>query len=126
MESFSSFGEFFKSKRMEMGLTLREFCKEKGLDAGNISKLERGLIPAPKGEMFREKYANLLGIEKGSDEWFMFCDLAAASAKIIPTDIAEDKKLVEALPLFFRTVRNSGKKEKNLRELIEYIREQLK
>ena len=47
-------------------------------------------------------------------------------ARTIPADIIEDEKLVGAIPLFFRTVRDSEKKEENLKELVEYIREQLK
>ena len=30
----TTFGAFFKKRRMALGLTLREFCHENGLDAG--------------------------------------------------------------------------------------------
>ena len=126
MVVYTSFGEFFKRKRIETGLTLREFCKEKGLDAGNISKIERGLIAPPKSEGVREKYAKVLGIEKSSDDWLTFCDLASAASGTIPSDIKEDERLMRALPLFFRTIRDSKNAEHNLKKLVNYIREQLK
>ena len=44
----SRFGAFFKQKRLELGLSLRRFCLEHGLDPGNISKLERGRLAPPQ------------------------------------------------------------------------------
>jgi len=40
-----TFGNYFKQKRMERGLTLREFCRVNGFDPGNISKIERRSFP---------------------------------------------------------------------------------
>ncbi len=42
------FGEYFKKKRLEIGKTLRQFCLENGLDPGNISKIERGILRPPQ------------------------------------------------------------------------------
>ena len=42
MEVASGFGEFFKKKRRDLGLTLREFCRLNGFDPGNISKIKEG------------------------------------------------------------------------------------
>ena len=39
-----TFGSFFRARRMALGKSLRGFCIEKGLDPGNISRLERGLL----------------------------------------------------------------------------------
>lgn len=47
MKTKPLFGDFFKEKRIQKGFTLRGFCKAHGLDPGNISKLERGMLPPP-------------------------------------------------------------------------------
>jgi len=33
MKKGAAFGDFFKRKRMELGLTLREFCRKNGFDS---------------------------------------------------------------------------------------------
>ena len=116
------FGSFFKQKRIELGMTLREFCRKNGFDPGNISKVERGLLPPPHGEDVKKKYAAALGLKMGTDDWLTFFDLAAAEAGIVPEDIMSDEELLKKLPLLFRTVRGSDLTEEKLRELIEAIR----
>ena len=38
------FGEYLKHRRIEvLRETLREFCRARGLDAGNLSRIERGV-----------------------------------------------------------------------------------
>ena len=66
------FGEYFKKKRMGLGKTLRQFCLENNLDPGNISKLERGILPPPASSAKLAHYAKCLGIIKGTDEWLEF------------------------------------------------------
>lgn len=98
------FGHFFKTKRIALGKTLRQFCLDHELDPGNVSKLERGLFPPPQHEKLQE-YANLLGLKEGTDDWYQFFDLAAAESGKIPQDILNNEQVVEKLPLFFRTLR---------------------
>jgi len=117
----ATFGEFFKEKRLAAGYTLRKFRAENGFDPGNISKMERGIIP-PSGSRL-EEYADCLGVERGSDEWQKFLDLAAASQGRIPEDILSEEELVSKLPLVFRTLRNERPTEEHLEKLIEIIRE---
>lgn len=102
------FGTFFKRKRMESGLTLREFCRENGFDAGNVSRMERGLARAPQSPTLKAKYAAALGIKKGTDDWLTFLDLAAVDAGRIPDDFREDERLLRRLPLLFGTARSGG------------------
>jgi transcriptional regulator with XRE-family HTH domain len=117
----ATFGEFFKTKRLEAGYSLRRFCSQFGYDPGNISKIERDILP-PSLQKLGE-YAQCLGIEKDSEEWEIFCDLAAASQGRIPPDILEDKDLVAKLPLVFRTLRNERPAEEQLEEIIRIVRE---
>ena len=116
-----SFGMFFKELRQRQGLTLRQFCQKNGLDPGNISRLERGKVPTP-GRNTLEKYARCLRIERGSSEWFEFYDLAAAESGRIPEDLMSDEKLVEKLPLIFRTLRGEKVSQDKLDQLAESIR----
>lgn len=99
------FGQYFKEKRMALGKTLRQFCLDNGLDAGNISKIERGILAAPQSREKLEKYATYLGIIEGTDEWFEFFDRARTDAGRIPEEILADRNIVSHLPLVFRTLR---------------------
>lgn len=118
----SAFGKMMKKLRIKKGLTLREFCQANGFDPGNYSRLERGLFPAPHKEELLEKYAVALGLQRGSDEWLEFFDLAAASRGEIPHDLMSDEEVVNKLPILFRTLRGSQVTEENLDQLIEKVR----
>jgi len=122
MKPKALFGEFFKAKRIEKGFTLREFCKKFGLDPGNISKMERGLLKPPNSKEKLGEYAFYLGIEKGKDDWYEFFDLAAACKGEIPEEFLESEELVKSLPIIFRTIRGKRVSSKLLDELIERIR----
>jgi transcriptional regulator with XRE-family HTH domain len=122
MSTFVSFGRFFKNLRIKRGLTLRSFCQEHGLDPGNVSKLERGLIPPPKSREVLEKYAVYLNLEIGTDEWYEFFDLAAACYGQIPPDVMDNPELAAKLPLIFRTLRGQEVPEEQLKDLAELIR----
>jgi transcriptional regulator with XRE-family HTH domain len=99
------FGEYFKKKRLEIGKTLRQFCLENGLDPGNISKMERGILPPPQSREKLVHYAKCLGIVEGSDEWLEFFDIARTDAGRIPEELLADKNIVAKLPLVFRTIK---------------------
>jgi transcriptional regulator with XRE-family HTH domain len=118
----TTFGEYFKTKRIEKGFTLREFCKKYGLDPGNISKLERGLLSPPASREKLEEYATFLGLKKGSDEWLEFFDRAAASRGELPKDFLDDDEVLKALPVIFRTIRGKKVSREMLNELIDKIR----
>ena len=122
MNNLSRFGSFFKTKRIEKGYTLRQFCKKNNLDPGNMSKLERGLLPPPASRDKLEQLASYLGLKKGTDDWMEFFDLAAATRGELPKDVLDNDKIVAALPLIFRTIRDKKVSEKLLDDLVEKIR----
>jgi len=122
MGTSNVFGEFFKEKRQALGLTLREFCLKHKLDPGNLSRLERGLLPPPQDRDRLEEYAKCLGLKSGSDDWYAFFDLAAAAKGRIPEEIMEDKELVAKLPLVFRTLRGKRLTDKVLDDLVKKIK----
>ena len=122
MTKATRFGEFFKERRIALGKTLRQFCQENGLDPGNISRLERSLLPPPQSREVLESYAKHLKLKKGSDDWYEFFDLAATGAGRIPQEILEDEELMEKLPILFRTLRGQKVPDEQLDELVRRIR----
>jgi transcriptional regulator with XRE-family HTH domain len=117
-----TFGEFVRTKRLEAELGLREFCKRAETDPSNWSKVERGILAAPDNRDFLENVAKLLKLKKGNPDWFKFFDLAAISQQKIPDDVYEDKDVVSALPVFFRTVRGEKPSEEELDKLIDLLK----
>ena len=122
MSTKLTFGDFFKEKRIGLKKTLRQFCMENGLDPGNISKLERGLMQPPQGSDKLEEYAKYLHIKKGTDDWYKFFDLAAVEGGRIPEELLNDAKIAASLPILFRTLRGKKISRKKLDELVEMIR----
>ena len=100
------FGEFIKERRIAKGIGLREFCKRMEIDASNWSKVERGLLAPPQDENKLRKIARLLDIKIGSPLWKEMKDKANIDAGIIPEDILSDEKVLNSLPIFFRTIRS--------------------
>ena len=122
METKKTFGEFFKEKRMNLGLTLRQFCEKHNLDAGNMSKMERGISQPPKSDELLKKYAKLLKLEEGSDDWYLFFDLAAAGSGRLPKELME-KDIMSRMPVLFRTIRRKKLSKDKLDKLIKLIKE---
>jgi len=110
-----------KKLRIERGVSLREFCLSNGFDPGNYSRLERGLYPPPSHELL-EKYAAALAVVPGSDQWLELFDLAATTRGEIPSDLMADSRVVEKLPVLFRTMRATQLSPDRLDALIDEIR----
>ena len=116
------FGEFIRERRINKGITLREFCKLIETDASNWSKVERGLLSPPQDEEKLKKIAHVLDIEIGSEPWKAMKDKAQIDAGIIPEDILSDEETVKSLPMFFRTIRSEKPTPEELDQLIQIIR----
>ena len=117
-----TFGEFFKNHRIAKGMTLRTFCQTYGLDPGNISKLERGVLAPPESLHILKKYASYLSVTEGSKDWYTFVDLASAGSGRLPADLMEEKELVTRLPVLFRTIKRKKLSPNDLDKLIEKLR----
>ncbi|MFC1736298.1 helix-turn-helix domain-containing protein [Candidatus Hydrogenedentota bacterium] len=116
------FGEFIKTRRLEMGLTLRKFCNLHGEDPSNWSKLERGVSPAPGYARVLE-ICQHLGFSDDDPRKEEIFDLADADKGRIPKDIMNDPKLVGHLPALFRTLRGDPPTEEELMKLADLVRE---
>lgn len=117
-----TFGAFIKSLRIKNSLTLREFCRIAKLDASNWSKIERDLLPPPKSRQILEGIAGILNLQAGSEDMNTLFDLAAIS--YIPPELIGDQKVVDKLPVFFRTIRGEKPTRKELEQLIETLKEE--
>ena len=122
MAEMKRFGELFKKLRLATGVTLREFCLKNSLDPGNLSRLERGVVSPPQSREKLEEYAKLLGLKKGSDDWYQFFDLAAAESGRFPEDVLSDDRVVAKLPVLFRTLRGQKVTDEELDQLVRQIR----
>ena len=118
------FGEFIKERRIAKGISLREFCKRIEIDASNWSKVERGLLSPPQDEEKLKKIAQVLDIKIGSPLWKEMKDKANIDAGIIPEDILSDEKVLNSLPIFFRTIRSEKPTPEDLDKLIAMIRKE--
>ena len=123
---YTTFGDFFSAKRKSLGKTLREFCRENGFDAGNMSRLERGLQTPPQSKEKRRQYASAVGIKEGSEEWLEFCDLATISAGKIPDSIVSDKELMAEVPILFRSIKKEGIEKERIQNLLEALKKELR
>ena len=117
-----TFGEFFKELRARRRLSLRKFCEDNGFDPGNISKIERGILPAPRSDEKLEEYAKALGVKKGAAEWLDFFDRASVSNRTFNVKELKNESLIQKLPALFRTLDNKKVDDKKLDELIELIK----
>ncbi|HMK75881.1 MAG TPA: helix-turn-helix transcriptional regulator [Thermodesulfobacteriota bacterium] len=118
------FGEFIKEKRINKGISLREFCKRLKIDASNWSKVERGLLAPPQDQERLREIARALGIKFRSALWREMKDKANIDAGIIPEDILSDEKVLNSLPMFFRTIRREKPTPEDLDKLIDMIRKE--
>lgn len=115
------FGTLFKELRAKTGLTLRKYCEQYELDAAQISRIERGLLPAPKDKVRLEFYAKSLGLKEASKDWKTFFDLASVSNKSVVDEI-KSPALLEKLPIFLRTIDNKNLDNEKLDKLLELIK----
>jgi transcriptional regulator with XRE-family HTH domain len=118
------FGNFIKERRVIKGISLREFSKHMDVDASNWSKIERGLLAPPQDEEKLKRIARAIGIKIGSSLWKEMKDKANIDAGIIPVDILSDEKVLNSLPMFFRTIRSEKPSPEDLDKLINMLRKE--
>jgi transcriptional regulator with XRE-family HTH domain len=105
MATETQFGPYFRAMRNALGLNLREFCRRNGFDPGNVSRLERGLTPPPQTQEGLEEYAKALKLERGTERWDRFFELAAAKTGRIPAELLGDQSAAARLPNLLRRLR---------------------
>jgi transcriptional regulator with XRE-family HTH domain len=117
----ATFGNWVRKRREGIGLGLRSFAVATAIDPGNLSKYERGVLPAPQDRATLRRIATALKLRAGSDQMQEFLDLAAASAGRIPPDLANNPEVLARMPYLFRTARKKLTRDELLR-LAEALR----
>jgi transcriptional regulator with XRE-family HTH domain len=115
--AMTRFEEFVKERRQAAGLTLRQFCLMAHVDPSNWSKIERGLGEAPRSKEMLDRIADILLLNSSDRDSLR--DLAIVAS--IPKEFRDDK-VIEKLPIFFRTVRGEKPTEAELEKLFEVIK----
>ena len=123
MTLHARFGELVRSHRQKLGLGLREFCVESGIDPAYLSRIERGLMQPPQDPERLAELARQLGLRPDSSPWTELMDAAALCSGKLPEDIRDDERMLMKLPVLFRTIRGQRLTEAKLRELIEFLRD---
>ncbi len=83
----AEFGTFCRARRESLGMSLSEFCRLHGLDKGNHSRLERGLLSPPQDDSARQALAKALKLAEGSPNRKQFDDLAIAETGRLPQEL---------------------------------------
>jgi len=119
-KNIMNFGQLIKELRFAKELTLRQCCAELGVDPSNWSKMERGVTPPPKDTALLERWARFFGLAGERKQEFL--DRACLARQEIPPDMANDEKVIAALPAFFRAVRSEELEGDRLKQFIEGLR----
>lgn len=110
-------GPLLKRLRLDKRITLRDFAERLALDAGNYSRVERGVFAPPE----RDKLdAVLRELEVSESDREQILDTADVERGALPTDLQRDDVLVRELPILFRAVRRGDRAALDL--FIENVR----
>ena len=71
----NAFGEFIREKRLALGLSMRTFAREVGMQPSNYCNVEAGVLPPPTGPGL-ERIAKALGLKRGTADYAALHDLA--------------------------------------------------
>ncbi len=118
----TGFGPWVRERREKLRLPLRRFAEATGLDPGNLSKYERGLLAPPKDEATLKRMAKGLELKEGSNDYRDFLDIAAASSGRLPEDL-QGPEMVARMPLLFRAARGRKFKRQDLEKLAKQLKD---
>jgi len=117
-----NFRDYVKKRRLELGLTLREFCRKIDEDPSNWSKMERGVIGPPEQLDKLHRIGNALGFAENSEEAQELFALADIDRGRIPRSVMHDEALLSHLPVLFRSINSSPLSTEELLSLADLIR----
>ena len=102
------FGKHLRVLRDYEGIKLEAFADASKTNAGNISRIERGLMSPPVKESTLLRMAETLDIKKNSPEWVKFYDYARISSGRLPMGAIKNKALMARLPFVLRVLSAMG------------------
>jgi len=101
------------------GITLREAARRSGIDASNLSKMERGVIYPPRKRETLIRLSQSLGLDEAETRCFL--DAADQANGMLPADM-DTARQNDAIPLLLRAIDNrqlSLEETQRLAKLIE-------
>jgi transcriptional regulator with XRE-family HTH domain len=117
-DNIARFGLLLKKLRLDAGFGLRTFAEMIEMPASNLSAIEHGRRSMPDDKIVLA--AQVIGLEKGSDTWSQFFDLAKVAG-----EIAADVKPIASkgfVPALLRTIDNVQLTDDDIQNLIHEIR----
>lgn len=117
-----SYGELLRERRATLRLGLREFAQRAELDAGNLSKIERGRLSPPQDREVLDRICLALEFDLESEHAQHLRDVAATENGRIPADILADEAVMAKIPILLRTVHNKQLDAEQVELLIDIIR----
>ena len=118
-----AFGAEVRALRVAKNIGFSEMLKRTGLDGGNYSKMERGLMPAPKDMTKLSRIIAALDLSNESAESRELMRLADISRGDIPRSILSDDRLVGKLPALFRQLAEGPLNDIEIEALIQKVRD---
>lgn len=115
----NNFGQLLRERRMRIDMTLREFSRLTSYDASNLSKIERNVITPPPSITLK-LWARHLKLEKGTEEYQEFLDVAQLSRNRIPDDAPPEFRN-KLLPALLRTVRSGQLTREEFDRLVKLL-----
>lgn len=103
-----TFGAMFKRLRLASGQALSAFCRQHDFAPATVSKLEHNVLAPPVAEEVLAKYAEALGLKRGTRDWNAFFDRAAVSRGRVPHSVKDDDEARELLPALYRVLRGEA------------------
>jgi transcriptional regulator with XRE-family HTH domain len=118
----SKFGDLVRGRRAELRLSLRDFAMRADVDAGNLSKLERGRLNPPQDAAVLDRICVALEWDPQGNPAQELRDIAAVENGRIPEDLLNDEEVLSRMPLLLRTVHNRQLDHEEIEKLIDVIR----
>ena len=116
-----TFGQFLKTKRLALDLSLREFARKAGMQPSNYCNIESDVLPPPPPEGL-DRICKILGLKKGTPDYAKFHDLSARGRDEIPADVEQIVKENDLIPAMLRTVEYEKVTKNQLRGIIEDLK----
>ncbi len=117
----NSFGAYVRRLRAARRVTLRHFSESLGMDPGNYSKMERGLLAPPQDPKLRT-FERVLDLAPDGPEARELRRLAALDRGELPPAVLSDQELMGKLPALFRTLEGDPVDDALLQDLIGTLR----
>src|SRR5712692_619692 len=75
-KSVGSFGRLVRAHRERLGISISDLARCADIDQGLLSKIERGLRPAPQLVPYVHRIAERFGLDSSSQEYKELCETA--------------------------------------------------